>query len=76
MSLKIHFLHSHLDFFPPKLGAVSDEYGESFHQDSSAMQKRYAVKSSQNILAIVVTVLKRCLLPVTKELQKKFLSVS
>ena len=25
MSLKIHFLHSHLSFFPPNLGAVSDE---------------------------------------------------
>ena len=28
MSLKIHFLHSHLDFFPENLGAVSDEHGE------------------------------------------------
>ncbi|UYV73358.1 Transposase [Cordylochernes scorpioides] len=26
MSLKIHFLHSHLDFFPDNLGAVSDEH--------------------------------------------------
>ncbi len=25
MSLKIHFLDSHLDFFPDNLGAVSDE---------------------------------------------------
>ena len=28
MSLKIHFLESHLDFFPPEnLGEVSDEHG-------------------------------------------------
>jgi hypothetical protein len=41
MSLKIHFLHSHLDFFPPKnFGAVSDEHGERFHQDISSMEKR------------------------------------
>ncbi|UYV82854.1 hypothetical protein LAZ67_22001095 [Cordylochernes scorpioides] len=33
MSLKIQFLHSHLDFFPDNLGAVSDEHGERFHQD-------------------------------------------
>ena len=33
MSLKIHFLHSHLNFFPPNVGAVSDEHGETFHQD-------------------------------------------
>ncbi|UYV75034.1 hypothetical protein LAZ67_12002195 [Cordylochernes scorpioides] len=32
MSLKIHFLHSHLDFFPDNLGAVIDEHGERFHQ--------------------------------------------
>ena len=28
MSLKIHFLHSHLNFFPLNLGAVSDEHEE------------------------------------------------
>ena len=28
MFLKMHFLHSHLDFFPPNLGKVSDEQGE------------------------------------------------
>ena len=27
MSLKMHFLHSHLTFFPSNLGAVSDEHG-------------------------------------------------
>jgi hypothetical protein len=31
MSLKIHFLHSHLHFFPPNLGSVSDEHGERFY---------------------------------------------
>ncbi|UYV84737.1 hypothetical protein LAZ67_X003258 [Cordylochernes scorpioides] len=46
MSLKIHFLHSHLDFFPDNLGAVSDEHGERFHQDISSMEKRYQVQVS------------------------------
>jgi hypothetical protein len=31
MSLKIHFLHAHLEVFPDNLGAVSDEQGERFH---------------------------------------------
>ena len=35
MALKIHFLHSHLDFLPVKLGSVSDEHGGRFHQDIS-----------------------------------------
>jgi hypothetical protein len=40
-SLKVHFLDSHLDFFPENLGAVSDEHGERFHQDIPNMEKRY-----------------------------------
>ena len=41
MSLKVHYLHSHLDFFRPNLGAVSEEHGERFHQDIQLMEKRY-----------------------------------
>ncbi|UYV63336.1 hypothetical protein LAZ67_2003775 [Cordylochernes scorpioides] len=59
MSLKIHFLHSHLDFFPDNLGAVSDEHGERFHQDISRMEKRYQDKWSPGILADYCWTLKR-----------------
>ena len=41
MSLKVHFLKSHLDFFPENLGDFSKEHGESFHQDIKAMEKHY-----------------------------------
>ena len=51
MSLKIHFLDAHLDFFPENLGAVSDEHGERFHQDVATMEKRYQGKWSPNMLA-------------------------
>lgn len=51
MSLKIHFLHSHLDFFPENMGAVSDEHGERFHQEISQMEKRYSGKWTKNMLA-------------------------
>ncbi|GBN96190.1 hypothetical protein AVEN_188324-1 [Araneus ventricosus] len=37
MSLKIHFLHSHLEFYPENLGSVSDEHGEQFDQAISNM---------------------------------------
>ena len=33
MSLKMHYLHSHLDFFRPNLTDVSEEHGERFQQD-------------------------------------------
>jgi len=41
MSLKLHYLHSHLDFFCDNLGDVSEEHGERFHQDILVMEKRY-----------------------------------
>ena len=41
MSIKVHFLHSHLDRFPENLGDVSDEQGERFHQDIKVMEERY-----------------------------------
>ena len=41
MSLKVHFPHLHLDFFPEHLGTVSDEQEERFHQDIATMKQRY-----------------------------------
>jgi hypothetical protein len=41
MSLKLHVLHSNLDFFPDNVQAVSDEHGERFCQDVSQIEKRY-----------------------------------
>jgi hypothetical protein len=41
MSLKLHFLASHLDYFPPNLGDVSEEQGERFHQDMKDVERRY-----------------------------------
>ena len=41
MSLKLQFLHSHLDFFRDNLGNVSEELVERFYQDIQVMEKRY-----------------------------------
>ncbi|GBN41206.1 hypothetical protein AVEN_65472-1 [Araneus ventricosus] len=51
MSLKIHFLDSHLYFFPDNCGQVSDEQGERFHQDIANMEKRYQGNWSTGMLA-------------------------
>lgn len=51
MSVKIHFLHSHLDFFPENLGAVSEEQGERFHQDVRDMERKYQGRWDKNMLA-------------------------
>jgi len=50
MSLKTHFLFSHLDFFLLNCGAVNDEHGESFHQDISVIEQRYKGKWSAAML--------------------------
>jgi hypothetical protein len=55
MSLKIHFLNSHLDFFPKNLGAVSEEQGERFHQDIKETERRYQGQWNVNIIATAVT---------------------
>ncbi len=41
MSIKLHFLHNYLDFFPSNLVDISDEHRETFHQDLKEMEKRY-----------------------------------
>ena len=51
VSLKIHFLESHLDFFPENLGEVSDEHSEIFHQDIMTMEKRHQGKWTPSMLA-------------------------
>jgi len=51
MSVKIHFLSSHLEFFPENCGSVIDEHGERFHQDIAAMEGRYKGKWSPSMRA-------------------------
>ena len=41
MNLKVHFLDSHLEYFPENLGDYSEEQGERFHQDIKEMERRY-----------------------------------
>ena len=52
ISVKVHFLHSHVDYFPDNLGAVSKEQGERFHQDIKTMEKRYQGYWSESMMAV------------------------
>jgi hypothetical protein len=51
ISLKLHFLASHLDYFPPNLGAVSEEQGERFYQDLKDVKRRYQGRWDINMMA-------------------------
>lgn len=48
MSVKVHYLHSHLDQFPENLGSYSEEQGERFHQDLKTMEERYKGRWDQH----------------------------
>jgi len=49
MSLKVHFSHSHVNYFPENLGAYSEEQGVKFHQDLLTMEIRHQGRSSVNM---------------------------
>jgi hypothetical protein len=57
--LKVHFLDSHVEFFPENRGAVSDEHGERFYQEISNMEKQYQGKWNLSMLADYCWTLKR-----------------
>ena len=59
MNLKLHFLDSHLSYFPDNLGAVSEEQGERFHQDIKEMERRYQGRWNVNMIADYCWMLKR-----------------
>ena len=50
MSLQLHFLHLHLEFFQENLGAMSNEHGKRFHQDTAVVETRYKGKSNANMM--------------------------
>lgn len=51
MSVKLHFLHSHIDKFPENLGDYSEEQGERFHQDIKLMEERYQGRWDDHMMA-------------------------
>ncbi|GBP32667.1 hypothetical protein EVAR_16829_1 [Eumeta japonica] len=44
MSIKLHYLHNHLDKFPDNLGNYSEEQN---HQDLKVMEERYQVQCTK-----------------------------
>ena len=59
MSVKMHFLRSHLDYFPDNCGDFSEEQGGRFHQDIRVMEERYQGRWDVNFLADYCWCLKR-----------------
>ena len=59
MSVKMHFLWFHVDYFPENRGNFSEEQGQHFHQGISDMEKHYQARWDVNFLADYFWCLKR-----------------
>ena len=59
MSTKLHFLFSHLDYFPENNGAFSEEMGERFHQDMKQKERHYQGRWDERMMADYCWSLKR-----------------
>ena len=59
MSIKLHFLHTHLDRFPGNLSDVSKEQGKRFDQDKKTMEERYQGRYDKKMMANYCWNLKR-----------------
>ena len=57
-TVKLHFLRSHLYYFRDNCGMFSDEQGERFHQEVTAIEKRYRGHCDKAMLADYVWGLK------------------
>lgn len=51
MNLKLHFLDSHIDYFPENLGDFNEEQGERFHQDLKDVERRYQGRKDKHMMA-------------------------
>ena len=52
MSVKLHFLFSHIDRFPDNLGAISDEQGELFHMDLKTQGECYHGRWDRHVMTV------------------------
>jgi len=62
--IKIYYVFKHIDRFPANLGDVSEEHGESLHQDMMMMKERYQAQvrytcDSQLVLESLKRLLRR-----------------
>lgn len=59
VSLKVHFLHSHINYFPKNVGTYSEEQDERFHQVVHDIERRYQGRLDVNMLAYYCWMLRR-----------------
>lgn len=71
MSLKLHMLHSHLNFFKSNMGDYSEEHGERFHQDVMDFEKRYQGQYNERMMGDYIWSLVRETQPLHRRKSRK-----
>jgi len=71
MNVKVHFLHSHVNYFPENLEARIEEQRESFHQDIKTMEKIPGMLEYQHLGKLLLVLRKRLLAVATPEKHRK-----
>ena len=71
MSIKVHFLHSHLDKFLHNCGAMSDEQREQFHKDIKIMEECYQGRWAKRMMADFCRSIKRDLNDIEHDNQER-----
>lgn len=59
MTIKLHLVDRHIDYFPNNCGDYSEEHGERFHQDVQIMESRYKGRWNKNMIADYCWMLKQ-----------------
>ena len=71
MSVKVHFLHSHVNHVPENLEVITEEQGESFHQDIKTMENIPGMLEYQHVGRLLLVLRKRLLAVATPEKHRK-----
>ena len=72
MSVKMHYLFSHMDRFPENMGSMSDEQGKRFYQDLKEMETRCQGRCDAVMMADYCWNLKRDLPAAEHSKQRNF----
>jgi len=71
MSVKVHFFHSHVNYFPENLEVMIEEQGESFHQDIKTIEKIPGMLEYQHVGRLLLVLRKRLLAVATPGKHRK-----
>jgi len=71
VSVKVHFLHSHVNYFPENLEAIIEEQGVSSHQDIKTIAKIPGMLEYQHVGRLLLVLRKRLLAVAAPEKHRK-----